>query len=63
MNAFPMLAQLSGRTTGPAYSGQTTGNAISKSKTRGEVVGYAVLGVVLLVVIFAFVIKLSRPDG
>lgn len=57
------LAQLSGRSTAPAYSGQTAGNALPKPRTRGEVIGYAVLGVVLLVVIFAFVIKFSRRDG
>ena len=63
MNSQAVLAQLSGRTTGSAYSSQTSGNARPKPRTRGEVVGYAVLGVVLLVVIFAFVIRLSRRDG
>lgn len=63
MHGSNMLAQISGRTTGPAYSGQTSASELPKPRTRGEVVGYAILGVLLLVVIFAFVIKFSRRDG
>jgi len=62
MHGQSTLAQLSGRTTGPAYSGQSTGGVLPKPRTPGQVVGYAVLGVILLLVIFAVVIKISRRD-
>ncbi len=60
MNAT--LAQLGGRTTGPAYSAQSSGGVVPKPATRGQAVGYAVVGVVLLVVVFGVVIKFMRRD-
>ena len=59
---MPTLAQLPSRTTGPAYSGQSTGSALPKPHSLAQVIGFAVLGLILLAAILALAIKLTRRD-
>ncbi len=59
---MPTLAQISGRTTAPAYSGQTTGSALPKPHSLAQTIGLAILGLILLAAILALAIKLTRSD-
>jgi hypothetical protein len=62
--AMMTLAQLSGRSTAPVSSSQTTSGLIPKPKGPVQTIGYALVGVVLLVAIFVVVIKITRrSDG
>lgn len=59
MSILP-LAQLGGRTTLPSYTSQEMGKVLPKPKTFGGAVAYAVLGLILLAIIFGLVIKFFR---